>query len=233
MNHYGLSEPARRRYALTLALVTVAGTMFVLTVLLQLDRAASAGASPPANDDLADAMALQLTASNDEAASTEGATLEAGETAPCADDIGATVWYRYTADADSTIVIRNQGTQFETALAVYRSADQTRALDGLDSIACAAGDNARIEFSLDADETVFLQVGGADGDPGELRLQFQCAGCPANVPPTPPPGATSTLGTGAGSPTRQPSAVTSTPPTGTGGTLGGVTLPDTGNGGYR
>ncbi len=234
MDHNGnLGESARRNYAFAFAAVSAAGALLVLVALLRLDSAASAGASQPANDDLADAMTIELTASKEEAASTEGATLEAGETASCAEDIGATVWYRFVADASGTMVIRNEGTQFATALAVYPVGDVILTFAALDSVACAAGDNARVEFSIDQGQTYYVQAGGADGATGELRLQFECEGCSMRTPPTPHfPDGTVTPQTGGGGNTPQPGESANTPQ-GSGSPQSGVTLPDTGSGGFR
>jgi hypothetical protein len=116
--------------------------------------------------------------------STVGATLEAGESAPCG-DIGATVWYSFSVPRDTGIVVDTTGSDFATIVAAYTLTDFVPSPPGgsLANVACGAsdGERARITFNALAGERYYLQFGGAAGATGTLSLRVACE--PACRPP--------------------------------------------------
>ena len=124
----------------------------------------------------------------DVALATAGATLEEGETAPCA-PIGATVWFKWYADREGTLEISTAGSSFNTVLAVYTvdfSGDFLPSPPGarLRPIACdddGAGQQSAVRFPLVQGQEYIIQVGGYAGATGDLRLRADCN--PACPPP--------------------------------------------------
>jgi hypothetical protein len=117
---------------------------------------------PPPNDDFADAIALTSGALPfTDALANGGATTEPGEpSAPCV-FIGHSVWYRFTADAETLLEVNTFGTtSFYSALAVYTGTG----LGDLTPIACnvfySGGTEARVIAPVPAGQTVFIQAGG-------------------------------------------------------------------------
>lgn len=119
---------------------------------------------------------------------TAGATLEEGETAPCA-PIGATVWFKWYADREGTLEISTAGSSFNTVLAVYTvdfSGDFLPSPPGarLRPIACdddGAGQQSAVRFPLVQGQEYIIQVGGYAGATGDLRFRADCN--PACPPP--------------------------------------------------
>lgn len=114
--------------------------------------------------------------------STEGATLESGEDAPCA-PIGATVWFEYYADRSGTLTIDTAGSDFGTVVAAYSNTGFVPSPPGgnLAPFECdgaAADGAARISFQIERYQPYLIQVGGYDGATGMLQLLASCA-CPA------------------------------------------------------
>jgi hypothetical protein len=157
------------------------------------------GGCPPDNDNVAQAWYVPLgyTQSFD----TRAATTEPGEDAPCG-GIGKTVWFRLDGATPGDYRVANDGSDFATATAVYRS-DGVSPPGGVVGIGCSA--SGTMSFAVEAGYAYYIQIGGRDGASGTLQTRVDCiAGCE----PTSPPG-----------------GITS----GAGGSIGG---PDTGSGGY-
>ena len=117
--------------------------------------------------------------------STDGATLESGETAPCA-PIGATVWFEYTADRDGTVTLDTTGSSFDTVLAAYTFTGDflpSPPGGGLSPITCddnSAGVQSRLSFPITRGQQYLIQAGGRGGASGELRVHAECACAPPN-----------------------------------------------------
>ncbi|HEY7801286.1 MAG TPA: hypothetical protein VIE40_01310, partial [Dehalococcoidia bacterium] len=160
------------------------------------DPRAPAYASPlavaaPANDNFADRQQLTPPFSPpgaeslpaDRVQSTAGASLEAGENAPCG-NIGATVWFEFQPDRDLTVEIDTGQSDFDTVLAVYTLANfvpSPPAGASLTSVACddkALGAQSRVVVPMSASHTYLVQAGGAGGATGMLHLHADCQpGC--------------------------------------------------------
>jgi len=114
---------------------------------------------------------------------TRAATLEPGETRPCA-DIGNTVWFTFFPNADMEFDITTAGSSFDTAVAVYGFMDPFTLPSppgGIENIACeddGAG-AAALTVALKADTQYWFQAGGARGASGSLVFDLSCHGtCP-------------------------------------------------------
>lgn len=117
---------------------------------------------------------------------TRGATVEDGESTSCG-NMGRTVWYGLQSSGDVRMVYDTAGSDFDTAIAVYRGdvfqdGVQGGAFTGLTPVACfpgGASQRARAEFDLPANAQMWVQVGGRDGAAGDLQVQADCFGtCP-------------------------------------------------------
>ena len=135
-------------------------------------------APAPAHDDVADARpitGLPFT----ESLSTLAATSEPAEPSPCG-GIGKTVWYSFTPSADISLAADTLGSDYDTVLAAYTGTSPS----DLTSIGCNddTGETlqSRLAFVADAGTTVYLQVGGFDGNTGNLTFTL------AAGPPVPP-----------------------------------------------
>lgn len=120
-----------------------------------------------------------------------GASMEAGEPAPCG-LIDKTIWYVYPTAYQQHITADTFGSDFDTVLAVY----QGTSLGGLGLVGCnddsGGGLQSRLEFDTIPGLTYYFQLGGFDGDSGTtvLRVDYGCGGndarasaCPASLRP--------------------------------------------------
>jgi hypothetical protein len=135
------------------------------------------GADPacavPGNDNRASAIAITSLPYATGPAVMKNATVEAGEPrASCVIGGGsASLWYRYTANADATLVADTNGSNFSTTTAVYHDA-----AGHLDEVACTAyTPGGRAIFDVEAGETYYFQVGGFPFAEGLPQLAFHVA----------------------------------------------------------
>jgi hypothetical protein len=118
---------------------------------------------------------------------TTNATLQPGEQQPCA-GIGATVWYSLYTGTTADVEITTEGSNFDTALVVYRlSAANEYAYEPgkLELVACDEDDGTgpasiRIDTDPNQSNEYFIQAGGTGGAGGSLVLTARC------VPVCPP-----------------------------------------------
>jgi hypothetical protein len=118
---------------------------------------------------------------------TSGATLEQGESAPCA-PIGATIWIEYTADRSGTLHLDANGSDFDAVLAVYTwdlSGPVIPSPPGADlqSLACndaTPGADANLALEITRYTRYLIQVGGRDGASGNARVRATCDCAPPN-----------------------------------------------------
>jgi uncharacterized repeat protein (TIGR01451 family) len=117
--------------------------------------------------------------------STSTARNEPQEPQPCV-DIGRTVWAIFTAPNTGIVVVDTEGSDYDTALAVYTG----DSLPGLIPIDCdddgGTGLHSRISFTATAGATYRVQAGGYSGETGSLRLNVSLTGqLPPNVTDVP------------------------------------------------
>ncbi|HEX5479101.1 MAG TPA: hypothetical protein VFY79_05220 [Dehalococcoidia bacterium] len=178
-----------RRIALALA-ATLALAMMLLVRDAPLRAFATAPA--PANDNFSARTRIEPPFSPpgadslpaDQTQPTDGATLEAGETAPCA-PVGATVWFEFTADRTTTIALDTTGSSFDTVLAVYTLSGLASSPPGgsLAPVACddnGLGAQSRVTFAVQPQQQYYIQAGGKNGTTGTLHLHADCS--PACAP---------------------------------------------------
>lgn len=157
-----------------IAFAAAAGTTYMLAVD-GVDRAGTFTLSwrvlrPPPNDDFASAMPLSG-ASGSAGGETFAAGVEPGE--PGARG-GATVWYRWTAPFSGGVTFETCRSSFDTVLTAYAGT----ALASLRPIATsddACESQSRIRFQIRAGATYVLQLGGSDGETGEIDLSWRAA----------------------------------------------------------
>ncbi len=117
---------------------------------------------------------------------TTGATVEPGESAPCAQP-AATNWIEYRADRSGTLHLAADGDTFDAFVAVYTwdtSGDFLPSPPGakLQPVACAAEGtpNAGLSFTITRDTQYLIQIGGRDGGSGNISVTASCACSPPN-----------------------------------------------------
>jgi len=107
--------------------------------------------------------------------STSAATTEAEVPLPCA-SMGRTIWATFTASSNGTVVVDTEGSNYDTALAVYTG----DSLPALSLVACdddsGSGLLSRISFAAIEGTTYRVQAGGSGGGTGSLRLNVSLTG---------------------------------------------------------
>lgn len=163
-----------RAQSLPLRNLLVAGACIVLLLSPMVPAQEPSNEEAPANDMAAHAHVLKhLPASWSQ--STEGATLEPGEPTLCADGLGATVWFRFTARGSGVVTAATANSGFYTLLTAY-DADLPQI-----PVACNSQDessfSSTIEFPVVDGRSYLLQAGGWEGGVGRLQLEVRCRGC--------------------------------------------------------
>lgn len=140
---------------------------------------------PPKNDDFVNRRALVGSSLVDYVIST-GASLEVDEPRPIGSSTGATLWWTWRAPASGEVTVRTTGSQFDTQLSVFRGT----ALIQLSTVASSDDEpsdaqlgillSSAVQFTAQAGEVYQIQVGGAGGETGVVRLSLQ-------APVVPPP----------------------------------------------
>jgi hypothetical protein len=139
----------------------------------------------PANDDFVDAWALLGSRTQH----TGGATIEAGEPDHCGmHPIGATVWYYAEFAEPMFVAVDTRGSEFDTVLAVYTggSVGSLTQVVCNDDISDPDDLDSEVEFTAQPDVLYRIQVGGYNGDTGNLQIHLSwdyagyfCRGRPA------------------------------------------------------
>ncbi|TAK55222.1 MAG: hypothetical protein EPO22_14725 [Dehalococcoidia bacterium] len=114
---------------------------------------------------------------------TTGATLETGESAPCA-PVGATVWYVYEPTHGQTVEISTSGSSFDTVLTVYTIGESWYPSPpgaNLRAVACnddSGGATSAVTITGQRYTRYYVQAGGKGGATGALHLAVHCIpGC--------------------------------------------------------
>ncbi|PYQ00004.1 MAG: hypothetical protein DMF82_23245, partial [Acidobacteria bacterium] len=128
-------------------------------------------ASPPANDNFADAgmiSALPFTDSGD----LNGTTLEPGEQGFCSYQ-PQTVWYTFTPSTTTTISADLNGSQYGLVLTAYQSNG-----GNLGVLSCTFGGS--LTFTANAGTTYYFQVGSYYSGPAQMQINVREIPPPAN-----------------------------------------------------
>jgi hypothetical protein len=145
---------------------------------------AAHAADPPGNDNFNRGTDIRQTEFGDAlpydaSQSTAGATLEDGESAPCA-ATGATVWYAYRPEQPGTITITTAGSDFDTVLTVYTATGFVPSPPGQNLVSAGCDDNSgggqtsALTLAVTPSEQYFIQIGGKAGATGQLELHAAC-----------------------------------------------------------
>jgi len=117
---------------------------------------------------------------------TAGATVEAGESAPCAQP-AATNWIEYRADRSGTLHLTADGDTFDAFVAVYTwdtSGDFLPSPPGakLQPVVCAAEGtpNAGLSFAITRGTQYLIQIGSRDSGSGNVSVTGYCFCAPPN-----------------------------------------------------
>ena len=88
------------------------------------------GFSMPGNDAFANASSITLSGNSAQVTGTNGfATKEGGEPNHAGNAGGASVWWKWTAPSDGSIIISTAGSNFDTTLGIYTGSSVSRRLD--------------------------------------------------------------------------------------------------------
>jgi hypothetical protein len=136
-------------------------------------------AAPPANDNFADALSIDVLPFSHTTDNTEAGS-EPDEQQWC-NFMPNTVWYTFTAASAGAIRIDMAGTAFSgTMLNVYQ--DHGTGMTGLSFLGCTTdfGDTGNRSLTVEAGATYYFQAGSYNGETGELHLNLQTIPPPAN-----------------------------------------------------
>ncbi len=152
---------------------------WVITALLLLNPSVS-NATAPDHDYLT--TALEITAlPYTHQPSTHEATLEEGETALCADNIGASVWYKYTPKRAQTVIFDTRGTDYDTVLTLWQG--NTLPLTAMtcdDDSPLLLTTQSLLKASLVAATAYYIGISGYHGETGQLKFQATPVATPTN-----------------------------------------------------
>lgn len=129
----------------------------------------------PANDHFTNATVLAGSTGGDYL-SNRGATMETNEPAHVPPNPPAhSVWWRWTAPADMTVVVTTDGSSFDTVLAVYRGENLDALIPVVADDDTGVGSNSRVSFTASAGTNYYLVVDGAGGERGDVQLHLNPA----------------------------------------------------------
>ena len=139
------------------------------------------GPQPPANDDCANATAVNF---GSNAIANVFATTSASGSGCGAD--ASDVWYTYTAAAAGDIRFETCGSGFDTVMEVYSGSCGALVSQGCNDDACGTGSRVDVP-GVSVGDTFLIQIGGFGGAQGAGNLEI------ANAPAPPPPSCCTTL----------------------------------------
>lgn len=163
------------------------GTLVLLAAL----PGGVAFAAPPTNDTFDTAATIGALPAHFEVDTTE-ATDPMDDPDPSCKNIGASVWFRFTAGQDMMLGLSTDGSGFDTVLAVWRGGSE----DELDEVHCNdvvyGWEEASLTVGVHAGETVHIQAGGdsyddlpMSGATGLLVLDAEASDTPVRFRPPP------------------------------------------------
>ena len=128
----------------------------------------------PANDDFVAPRALAKGLPDYTEASTRLATREAGEPAHAGDPGARSVWFKWTAPRDMTLMVDACSSDFDTLLAVYEGSSLAtlNEVAAADDVCGAGGSRSAVRFSATAGTTYRIAIDGAAGASGRALLQL-------------------------------------------------------------
>ncbi len=157
-------------------------TLLLGASLLALPGAAAAAAAP-ANDAFSAATQIGYLPFEDGSVDNTNATLGGAELSPYCSSIAATVWYRINPTSNYTIRVRILPLSYMNAVvAVYERNPQSTLIETACSDDGVASASERLEVTLQAGKTYYIQVGGNayDNPLGEFDIRVRRLAPPAN-----------------------------------------------------
>ncbi len=157
-------------------------TLVLGASLLALPGAAAAAAAP-VNDGFSAATQVQFLPFEDGSVDNTHASLGGAELSPYCSSIAATVWYRINPTSSYTIRVRVVPlSNMNAVVAVYERNPQSTLLEAACSDNGGASQSERVEVTLQAGKTYYIQVGGNayDNPLGEFAVKVRRLAPPAN-----------------------------------------------------
>ena len=135
----------------------------------------TATSTGPANDNFSSATTISG-ASGSTSGSSAGATMQTSEPKPSAQsNVGASVWYKWTAPSTGTATIDTTGSGFDTVLAVYTGTSLT-SLSEVKSDDDGGGSNtSKLTFQATSGTTYRIAVYGYNNKTGTVKLNWSLA----------------------------------------------------------
>jgi PKD domain len=149
--------------------------VFLALLLGVLSAPSSATASPPANDNFADAQAITSFPFSD-SGDLNGTTTEPGEPQPFASQV-ETVWYSFTTTSNAPLTIDVIGSDASVSANVYQYSGG--GFGGLNLAGCV-GNLDPFQFRPQLGSTYYIQVGSTDFASVSMQLHVAKAPGPAN-----------------------------------------------------
>ena len=149
----------------------------LLLMLLLCAPAAVAQAAPPANDNFANAVIVQLP--GQVTGTIDDATLEAGEPDPSDGDGATSVWYRYTPATQQRVKLDTCASTFYARVTVYTGSSVASLTEVTHSQGGCEG-GGRAYFTAAAGTTYHIAVNGYVDDSGVISLAISVPQPPAN-----------------------------------------------------
>ncbi len=131
----------------------------------------------PLNDDFANANALSGTSASDVTCN-DNATMEPGE--PATANLGASVWWTWTAPAAGTVLVDTLGSTLDTVLSVHTGSTPATLTLVSENDDGGTGNTSLLSFKATAGTVYRLRAGGYNGGTGAIRLQIGSVAAPAN-----------------------------------------------------
>lgn len=134
------------------------------------------GPTPPANNDFVNAEDLGQNSFVFASGNNFGASIESGEPTHFAGETSdGSVWYAWTAHADSDVKVSTANSTFDTTLAAYNGT-ALGTLNQLESNDNAGGLQSQLIFPATLGETYYIAVSGKNSAEGDIELEVSAVG---------------------------------------------------------
>jgi hypothetical protein len=157
----------------------IAGTVYLIAVdgygagsgSITLSTTWTSSASVPGNDGMSAATVLPSSSAT-VSGSNANATKQSGEPNHAGEAGGKSVWWKFTAPTNGTLVISTSGSSFDTLLGVY-TGSVVSSLTTVTSNDDFGGMTSEVSFSAIAGTVYLIAVDGYSGSQGEVTLSIE------------------------------------------------------------
>lgn len=127
----------------------------------------------PVNDDLSAALTIE-TLPYTQQQNAQNSTQEPQEVQPnCAHNSSGSLWYRYTADSEHTLLIDTFGADYDTVVSVWQGRTHPLTLLACNDDAPQSGEKqAQLILPTERNKTYYINISGYDGDRGHSILNI-------------------------------------------------------------